>query len=94
MTWFSFIFPNTALITATFAIGDAFSCKAINIVGCVAVFPLLLMYIFVCYMMVRAIITRQILWPQKGEDRDEGGFEIIRVKPAVLPGDESSPSPA
>jgi hypothetical protein len=47
---------------------------------------LLLMYFFVCYMMVRAILTRQILWPQKGEDRDEGGFEIHRVKPVTAAG--------
>ncbi|KAJ5806982.1 hypothetical protein N7474_010574 [Penicillium riverlandense] len=88
MTWFSFVFPNTALITATFAIGKAFSCKAINIVGCVAVFPLLLMYFFVCYMMIRAIVLRHILWPQKGEDRDEGGFEIHQIQPdAEVEGD-------
>ncbi|KAJ6124976.1 hypothetical protein N7471_012293 [Penicillium samsonianum] len=86
MTWFSFIFPNTALITATFAIGKAFSCEPIEIVGCAAILPLLLMYFFVCYMMVRAILTGQILWPQKGEDRDEGGFEIIRVKPVAAGG--------
>lgn len=81
MTWFSFVFPNTALVTATFAIGKAFSCKAINIIGIVTVFPLILMYLFVFYMMVRAIVTHQILWPQKGEDRDEGGFEIHTIKP-------------
>ncbi|CAG7958800.1 unnamed protein product [Penicillium olsonii] len=92
MTWFSFIFPNTALITATFAIGKAFSCKPINIVGCVAILPLLLMYFFVCYMMIRAILMRQILWPDKGEDRDEGGFEILRVKPANASGGDSSPT--
>lgn len=39
------------------------------------------MYFFVCYMMIRAIVTHQILWPQKGEDRDEGGFEIHSIKP-------------
>ncbi|CAI7570920.1 unnamed protein product [Penicillium pancosmium] len=83
MTWFSFVFPNTALITATFAIGKAFDCKAINIVGCAAILPLLLMYFFVCYMMIRAIVCRHILWPQKGEDRDEGGFEIHIIKPGA-----------
>lgn len=81
MAWFSFVFPNTALITATFAIGNAFACKAILIVGCVMVIPLLLMYIFVFGMMVRAIVLRQIMWPQKGEDKDEGGFEINRIRP-------------
>lgn len=83
MTWFSFVFPNTALVTATFAIGNAFSSDAINIVGCVAILPLFLMYFFVCYMMIRAIVLHQILWPQKGEDRDEGGFEITQITPAV-----------
>ncbi|KAE8413950.1 voltage-dependent anion channel-domain-containing protein [Aspergillus pseudocaelatus] len=88
MGWFSFVFPNTALITATFAIGHAFSCKPILIIGCVMVVPLILMYIFVCYMMIRAIALRQILWPQKGEDKDEGGFEINEIKPES-PGDHS-----
>lgn len=45
------------------------------------VFPLILMYIFVFCMMIRAIILRQILWPQKGEDKDEGGFEMNQVQP-------------
>lgn len=52
MNWFSFVFANTALVTATFAIGRAFSCKAINIVEFVMVFPLVLMYFFVCGMMI------------------------------------------
>lgn len=45
------------------------------------IFPLVMMYIFVCYMMVRAIVKRQILWPQKGEDKDEGGFEMYQIQP-------------
>ncbi|RHZ73417.1 hypothetical protein CDV55_100177 [Aspergillus turcosus] len=88
MAWFSFVFPNTALITATFAIGNAFSCKPILIIGCVMIFPLILMYIFVFYMMIRAIVLRQIMWPQKGEDKDEGGFEINRIKPET-PGEQT-----
>lgn len=81
MAWFSFVFPNTALVTATFAIGDAFSSQPILIVGCVMIFPLILMYIFVFFMMIRAIVHRQIMWPQKGEDKDEGGFEMNLVQP-------------
>ncbi|KMK58016.1 C4-dicarboxylate/malic acid transporter, putative [Aspergillus fumigatus Z5] len=88
MAWFSFVFPNTALITATFAIGNAFSCKPILIIGCAMIFPLILMYIFVFYMMIRAIVLRQIMWPQKGEDKDEGGFEINRTKPET-PGEQT-----
>ncbi|KAF7509234.1 hypothetical protein GJ744_008294 [Endocarpon pusillum] len=74
MNWFSFIFPNTALITATFAVAKAFNSPAINIIGSVMTCLLILAWFFVVFMMFRAIYLKQILWPQKGEDRDEGGF--------------------
>ncbi|EAS29798.3 C4-dicarboxylate transporter/malic acid transporter [Coccidioides immitis RS] len=77
MTWFSFVFPNTALVAATFAIGEAFSSRAINIIGCVMTVMLFCTYFFVVFMMIRAIKLRHILWPQKGEDRDEGGFRTV-----------------
>ena len=74
MSWYSFIFPNTALITATFAVGKAFESRAIQIIGCVLTPILVLTWIFVFGMMIRAVILEQILWPQKGEDKDEIGF--------------------
>ncbi|WEW59399.1 hypothetical protein PRK78_004870 [Emydomyces testavorans] len=81
MTWFSFVFPNTALITATFAIGGAFSNRTFNIIGCVLTVCLFFTYFFVVFMMIRAIKLRHILWPQKGEDRDEGGFKTVSALP-------------
>lgn len=48
------------------------------------------MYAFVVYMMVRAIILRHILWPQKGEDKDESGFEIKGTRPGAL-GKDTTP---
>ncbi|KAL8687464.1 MAG: hypothetical protein Q9224_005144 [Gallowayella concinna] len=75
MTWFSFVFPNTALVTATFAVGKAFGSTAIQVVGCVMTGFLVVAWFVVFGMMVRAIGRKQILWPQKGEDRDEGGFK-------------------
>ncbi|KAL6718490.1 hypothetical protein ACLMJK_004581 [Lecanora helva] len=75
MTWYSYVFPNTALITSTFAIGKAFSSKAIQILGCILTPILIAVWIVVVGMMIRAISMRQILWPQKGEDKDEGGFK-------------------
>ncbi|KAI4283632.1 MAG: hypothetical protein L6R38_002052 [Xanthoria sp. 2 TBL-2021] len=81
MTWFSFIFPNTALITATFAVGKAFQSKAIQIVGCVMTVLLVIAWFVVFGMMIRAIVRKQILWPQKGEDRDEGGFTAPEKRP-------------
>ncbi|MCJ1351997.1 MAG: hypothetical protein MMC33_001981 [Icmadophila ericetorum] len=75
MTWFSFIFPNTALITSTFAVGKAFQSRGLQVIGCVLTVILILAYIGVCGAMVRALMRKQILWPQKGEDRCEGGFK-------------------
>lgn len=75
MTWFSFVFPNTALVTATFAVGKAFGSRAIQTIGCVMAPILILVWFFVFGMMIWAIFLKQILWPQKGEDKDEGGFK-------------------
>ena len=75
MTWYSYVFPNTALVTSTFAVGKAFDSKVIQIIGCVMTPILILTWFFVVGMMIRAIILKQILWPQKGEDKDEGGFK-------------------
>lgn len=75
MTWYSYVFPNTALITATFAIGKAFESPQIQIIGCIMTPALILVWCFVFGMMIRAIVLKQILWPQKGEDKDEAGFK-------------------
>ena len=75
MTWFSFVFPNTALATSTFAIGNAFDSLVIKIIGCVFCCLLIVVYLVVVGMMIQAIIKKQILWPQKGEDKCEGGFK-------------------
>lgn len=75
MTWYSYIFPQTALITATFRVADAFNIHALKIVGCVMTGLLIAMWIFVVIMMIRAVILKQILWPDRGEDREEGGFK-------------------
>lgn len=87
MTWFSFIFPNTALTTSTFSVSIALhgdlatkkgaaprSARPFQVLGCMMTVGLVLMWFFVVAMMIRAIITRQILWPQMQEDRDEGGW--------------------
>ncbi|RFU24183.1 hypothetical protein B7463_g12156, partial [Scytalidium lignicola] len=45
MTWFSFVFPNTALVTATLAIGRSFDAQAIKIVGTVLAGMLVVLWI-------------------------------------------------
>ncbi|GAM84080.1 hypothetical protein ANO11243_020720 [Dothideomycetidae sp. 11243] len=78
MTWYSFVFPNTGLTTGTFAVGRALNNKPIQILGCVFAVLIVLTWIFVFGMMIRAVHHKQILWPNKQEDRDEGGWILAR----------------
>jgi len=76
MNWYSFVFPNTALTTATFAVSNALdNNRAFAIVGCVLTVALVITWIFVFGMMIRAVVLKQILWPQMQEDRNEGGWK-------------------
>jgi len=68
MTWFSFVFPNTALVTATLAIGDAFGSNAIKCFGTVMAGLLILMWIFVFVTMVIAFCEKRLLWPDEHEE--------------------------
>lgn len=72
MTWYSFVFPNTAMITATQAIGRTFESDAIQIFGTVLSVMLIVLWIFVFGMMLRALYLRRILWP----DEDIEGTEM------------------
>ena len=93
MTWYSFVFPNTALVTATFAVAKALNNEAIRIFGCVMTCLLILTWLFVFSMMIRAVLNKQILWPQKQEDRDEGGWKTTqeqgqtRIEKKMIRGD-------
>ncbi|KAF2813757.1 uncharacterized protein BDZ99DRAFT_485897 [Mytilinidion resinicola] len=78
MTWFSFVFPNTALTTATFAVARSLNNnRPIQIVGCVLSVALVVVWMFVAGCMVKAVVGKQILWPQKQEDREEGGIRDL-----------------
>lgn len=85
MTWYSFIFPQTALTTATFSIAKAFDVAAIRVIGCVMVCLLILVWFFVVGCMLKAIYDQQILWPEKGEDKTEGGFKAREEVMSLLP---------
>lgn len=74
MTFYSYIFPNTALTTATFAIAKALDNRPIKILGCVMTILLIIAWLAIFIMMIRAVINKDILWPQKQEDREEGGW--------------------
>ncbi|KAL2185170.1 C4-dicarboxylate transporter/malic acid transport protein [Thermothelomyces heterothallicus CBS 203.75] len=64
MTWFSFVFPNTALVTATEALGSAFDSPGLQIFGCVLAGCLVLVWILVFTKMLRCLWRRELLWPK------------------------------
>jgi tellurite resistance protein TehA-like permease len=63
MTWYSFVFPNTAMIAATQAVGKTFEARAIQIFGTVMGVLLVVVWVFVIGMMVKAFWLKRLLWP-------------------------------
>ena len=51
---------------------------------------IIVVWMLVFAMMVRAIAMKQILWPQRQEDRDEGGFKAPEMR-RVSVGEEAEP---
>ncbi|KAL1837650.1 hypothetical protein VTJ49DRAFT_3549 [Mycothermus thermophilus] len=64
MTWFSFVFPNTALVTATEALGTALDSDGLKIFGCVLAACLAMVWALVFYEMVRNLWRKELLWPK------------------------------
>ena len=67
VTWFSFVFPNTALVTATLALGKALDSYSLEVLGCVFAACIVLVWILVFVYMLKALWTKELLWP-KDED--------------------------
>lgn len=60
----------------------------IRVLGCVMTCILILIWMTVFVSMIRAVIVKDILWPQKQEDRDEGGFKA-RIIQEQAPGGQA-----
>jgi len=81
MNWYSFIFPQTGLTTATFAVAKALNDNTgFRILGCIFTVALVIVWFLVFGMMIRAIVRKDILWPQKQEDREESDWTLQRKK--------------
>ncbi|KAI1368895.1 voltage-dependent anion channel-domain-containing protein [Xylaria arbuscula] len=65
MTWWSFVFPNTALVTATLALAKAMGSNGLQIYGCVMAAALVLVWIIVFGKMLLSLWRRQLLWPKE-----------------------------
>ena len=77
MTWFSFVFPNTALVTATFAVGDAFGSVVIQIIGFVMTCILVVVWIFAFGMMIRASNSSTFCGLKMAKSKTREAFELL-----------------
>ncbi|KAI1088719.1 voltage-dependent anion channel-domain-containing protein [Rostrohypoxylon terebratum] len=64
MTWWSFVFPNTALVTATLALATALGSNGLRICGCVMAAILIFVWALVLVRMLRCLWNRELLWPK------------------------------
>ncbi|KAG6024598.1 hypothetical protein E4U41_001731 [Claviceps citrina] len=64
MTWWSFVFPNTALVVATETMGDVFDNDGMHLFGAVMTICLIVAWVAVFATMVHCLWTRKLLWPQ------------------------------
>ncbi|KAK3901130.1 voltage-dependent anion channel [Staphylotrichum tortipilum] len=60
MTWFSFVFPNTALVTATEALGTAFGSPGLQIFGCVLAGCIVVVWMLVFAEMLRCLWRKEL----------------------------------
>ncbi|KAH9896262.1 voltage-dependent anion channel-domain-containing protein [Xylariomycetidae sp. FL2044] len=67
MTWWSFVFPNTALVTATLQLSAALGSSGLRIFGCVMAAALILVWCLVFITMIRCLLRRELLWPKELE---------------------------
>ncbi|KAK6955979.1 hypothetical protein Daesc_003626 [Daldinia eschscholtzii] len=68
MTWWSFVFPNTALVTATLALATALGSTGLRITGCVMAALLIVVWALVFATMIRCLWNRELLWPKELEE--------------------------
>jgi tellurite resistance protein TehA-like permease len=67
VTWFTFVFPNTALVTATIQLSNALDNRSLAVLGCVIAAALILVWLLVFERITRGVYMKELLWP-KGED--------------------------
>ncbi|KAI1330766.1 voltage-dependent anion channel-domain-containing protein [Xylariaceae sp. FL0255] len=64
MTWWSFVFPNTALTTATMALARALDSTGLHIFTIVETAVLVAVWALVFCTMVKGLWKRELLWPR------------------------------
>lgn len=71
LNWWAFIFPNVGLTIALIQIANALDSNGIKGVCSAMTIILVVMWIFVAFMNVRALWRGEVLWPGMDEDMED-----------------------
>jgi C4-dicarboxylate transporter/malic acid transport protein len=74
LVWWAFVFPNVGFTICTINIGNALMSEGILWLGTAMTILLVVTWIMCATAHVRAVWKKEILWPGKDEDHDQGGF--------------------
>jgi C4-dicarboxylate transporter/malic acid transport protein len=66
--WWAMVFPNTGFTIATISIGNAIKSEGMLYLGNGMTIGILLMWAFVLFMNIRAVLVRDIMYPHMDED--------------------------
>ncbi|KAK1251142.1 hypothetical protein MKX07_005697 [Trichoderma sp. CBMAI-0711] len=64
MTWWSFVFPNTALVSATEIMGAIFESRGLQLFGCAMTIALVIAWVSIFATMIVCIRQKKLLWPK------------------------------
>ncbi|KAF4436766.1 Malic acid transport [Fusarium acutatum] len=64
MTWWSFVFPNTALVTATSVMGKIFDSNGLHIFASVMTVAIIIVWALIFIRMCWSLKSRKLLWPK------------------------------
>lgn len=78
LVWWASVFPNIVLALTTGRIGQRLESKGIMGIASAMAILLTAAWIFVFVLNIRAVFSRQILMPGKGEDRSERDYSLRR----------------
>ncbi|KAF5553246.1 Malic acid transport [Fusarium phyllophilum] len=67
MTWWSFVFPNTALVTATSVMGKIFDSNGLHIFASVMTVAIIIIWALIFIRMCWSLKSRKLLWPKDGK---------------------------
>jgi tellurite resistance protein TehA-like permease len=64
VNFYTYVFPNTSFTIGTIVLGEALGVKALEVVGTVMAVGLVVVWLWVTALMIRALLRKRLLWPE------------------------------